>query len=104
MRQKICDYLADNKPIIEDLPTDFVLSLDDNKNYIKNMRKSSQWGGAIEIKAACNMWKLRIIVQNNRDSSARLIEFLPINGKYKYTVIIGWNGYHYVPIDITKET
>ena len=36
IRQKICDYLEENKPIIDGLDTKFVLSLDDS-NYITNI-------------------------------------------------------------------
>ena len=51
IRQVICNYLKENKPLIDGLDTHFILSLD-NDNYINNMRHSSTWGGAIEIQAA----------------------------------------------------
>jgi len=81
IRQKICDYLQENKPIISDLDTNTVISFE-QLNYIKKMRLPSTWGGAIEIQVACNIWQLRIIVKNYRIHARRGpnkdIEFLPI--------------------------
>jgi hypothetical protein len=98
IRQKICDYLEQNKPIVDGLETNFILSLD-GPNYIKNMRKRSEWGGGIEIQAACNLWNLRIIVYNiSRGGKKQPIEFIPIDGNYIYTIEITWNGSHYEPV------
>ena len=95
IRQKICDYLELNKPIIDGLDTKFILSLDDN-NYIRNMRNDNQWGGGIEIQAACNIWNIRIIIHNIRNRGS--IEFLPLNNQYIYTINLTWNGNHYEPV------
>jgi hypothetical protein len=98
IRQKICDYLEENKPLIDGLETNFILSLEDS-TYVKNMRKRSQWGGGIEIQAACNLWKLRIIVFDiTSKSSNKPIEFLPLTENYIYTIRLTWNGYHYEPL------
>ena len=97
IRQFICDYLEQNKPLIDGLNTDFILSLDDS-NYIRKMRRSSEWGGAIEIQAACNLWNLRIIVHNMSGSKRSNIEFLPLSKKYVYTIQLIWTGNHYEPV------
>ena len=97
IRLKICDYLENNFTIIEDLDTKYVLDLD-SVDYIKNMKNISTWGGAIEIQVACNIWKLRIIVndiQNHRENNK--IEFIPINNIYEKTIELYWNGGHYEP-------
>jgi len=96
IRQKICDYLETNQPIMDGLDTSFILSLDDT-NYITNMRRNSEWGGAIEIKAACNLFDIRIIV-HTLIGDRRSIEFLPITQNYTYTINITWNGIHFEPI------
>ena len=96
IRQIICDYLEGNNPIIDGLDTKFVLDLDD-PNYIENMRKNYQWGGGIEIQAACNIWNIRIIIHNIR-SNKRYIEFLPISKQIYGTVELSWNGYHFEAI------
>jgi hypothetical protein len=101
IRQKICDYLQENKPIISGLDTTTVISFEQS-NYIRKMRLPSTWGGAIEIQAACNIWQLRIIVKNYRIYARRGpnkdIEFLPISGIYNKTIQIYWTGGHYEPV------
>jgi len=97
IRQKICDYLEENKPIIEDLDTKFVLDLE-TPNYIDNMRNTSTWGGAIEIQAASSIWSLRIIVKNYRNNDGKDIEFIPLNQNYQKTIQVYWTGGHYEPI------
>ena len=105
IRQQICDYLHQNKPIIDGLETHEILKFENNdiNAYISSMRSMSTWGGAIEIQAACNIWNLRINVANYRDFSPnsennKVIEFLPINGVIKESINIYWNGGHYEPI------
>lgn len=97
IRQIICNYLESNKPIIEGLETKFILDLE-RKDYIENMRKTSTWGGAIEIQAACNIWNLHIMVYNLRDRSKHTIEFIPIKSNINKKIEITWNGGHYEPI------
>ena len=97
IRQSICNYLEENKPIIDGLDTKQILDME-NPNYVSNMRSTSTWGGAIEIQVACNIWALRILVRNYRDSDRKTIEFLPFSGMYDKTVEIYWTGGHYEPI------
>jgi len=101
IRQKICDYLKDNKPILEDFETHEVLKYENPsyESYIENMRSTSTWGGAIEIQCACNIWNLRINVKNYRDNNNKTIEFIPINNSINNTINIYWNGGHYEPLN-----
>ena len=70
------------------------------------MRKDNTWGGAIEIKSACNIWNLKIVVKNTRDNVNNNVEnkskirFIPTYGKNSSTrkIYIMWNGVHYEPI------
>tara|TARA_B100000424_G_C22944224_1_gene502453 strand:+ start:3452 stop:3802 length:351 start_codon:yes stop_codon:yes gene_type:complete len=97
IRQKICDYLENNGPIIEGLETNFILSIE-NSNYISNMRSTSTWGGAIEIQAACNIWNISVIVKNYRNHGQKNIEFLPLHGNVERQIYIYWTGGHYEPV------
>ena len=97
IRQTICDYLQENKPIIDGLETKEILRYE-NSNYIQYMRNTSTWGGAIEIQCACNIWNSRIIVLNNRDRGNRTIEFLPLSNQYEKTIYLDWTGGHYEPV------
>ena len=97
LRQEICNYLQENKPIIYGLDTKIILDMD-RPHYIQHMRKTSTWGGAIEIQAACNIWHLSIIVHNIRDNNRNKIEFLPIDKSNCKKIEITWSGGHYEPI------
>ena len=90
IRQKICNYLQQNKQIIDGLSTSNILEIEDSsaEKYISNMRLKSTWGGAIEIQCACNIWALKINVKNYRDNNNRTIEFLPINNSYNKNINI----------------
>ena len=100
IRQKICDYLQENKPIIDGLSTHEVLQLEGTtvEQYISSMRSSSTWGGAIEIQAACNVWSLQVNVANYRDNRNKIIEFIPISKLSERIINIYWTGGHYEPI------
>ena len=100
IRSKICSYLERNKPLIEGVDTREILKIEtgsqSSSEYVHSMRRRSTWGGAIEIRAACNIWKVRIIVLNLRDRTR--IEFLPISDTYRATLEISWTGNHYEPV------
>ena len=122
IRQKICDYLQNNSPIMDGLETADILQLDSGPGgagkYIESMRNVSTWGGAIEIQAACNLWSFRIIVRNNRGQEKSIIEFLPISELLQLppattefihlpaarsklctkTIELEWTGGHYEPV------
>jgi hypothetical protein len=97
IRNKICDYLKQNKKIMDGISTKDVLKFE-SSNYITEMRKSTTWGGAIEIQCACNIWKVRIIVEDIRKKkNIKIIEFLPSNSTYTKTINLKWSGGHYEP-------
>ena len=103
IRQRICDYLQSNSPIIDGMDTHEVLQLDSPNSYeqyIGAMRSPSTWGGAIEIQAACNIWSVRIIVHDIRSSQGQTpIEFLPISNTppSDKPFELEWSGGHYEP-------
>lgn len=106
IRQRICDYLQANLPIIDGMTTHDVLQLDSSKtwdHYIGAMRASSTWGGAIEIQAACNIWNARIVVHDVRRTQEQTsIEFLPVStvatNATDKTFELEWSGGHYEPM------
>jgi hypothetical protein len=97
IRNIICDYLENNNSIIEGIDTSLILKMESN-DYISNMRKTSTWGGGIEIQSTCNIWKFKIIVHNIRDKDGKKIEFIPLDGNFNNIIEITWNGGHYEPI------
>jgi hypothetical protein len=96
VRQIICDYLQENKPIIDGIDTRYILSLE-HPSYIQHMRNPSTWGGAIEIQCACRIWNIGIHVYNQRDKDGRKIEFIP-TGEPERVIELYWTGGHYEPI------
>ena len=97
IRQKICDYIEQNKPIVDGLDTKDIIKYE-GPNYIQTMRNTSTWGGAIEIQAACNLWNYKIIVNNHRDRNHTKIEFVPVTGSVEQMIELQWTGGHYEPI------
>jgi hypothetical protein len=99
IRNKICDYLEQNEPVIDGIDTSVLLSLDGPVDkYISSMRLQSTWGGAIEIQAACNIWRTAIIVENRRGSDNTDIEFVPVKGAAQSSIGVQWTGGHYEPV------
>jgi hypothetical protein len=98
VRQLICDYLEKNLPIIEDMETKTILDIED-VNYIQKMRDVRVFGGANEIKVACNLWSLKIKVIHGREGNFKEIVFYPLSGCYKYTIHLMYqNSNHYEPV------
>ena len=107
IRQRICDYLEKNLPILEGMETHDVLQLEalTAAHYISKMRNSSTWGGAIEIQCACNIWNARIIVHDIRSHKSgnnnNKIEFLPLKSEndqpHSLELNLEWSGGHYEP-------
>ena len=98
LRKNICNYLSNNPRMFEDVTaSDYVTwSNEGYKNledYINRMRHNSTWGGAIEIKAFCNMYFMNVNVLDTR-TNINTIEFVE-GSKGKQTINIKWNGGHY---------
>lgn len=96
IRQIICNYLEQNHPIHPELETKVILELED-KDYIQKMRHPACWGGSNEIAAACNIWKLKIIVFIDKDHTKK-IEHLPLDGIFQDIIAVEWQGEHYEPV------
>jgi ubiquitin thioesterase OTU1 len=98
IRQDICDYLESNPSLYEDgLTLENITELDglNNEQYISNMRNRNTWGGAIEIKAFCDLYD--IDVQVYVVPTCKKILFKS-NKKHKNGLIkIYWTGNHYEP-------
>ena len=108
IRQRICDYLEQNLPILDGMETRDILQLEapTSESYIAKMRHASTWGGAIEIQCACNIWNAHIIVHDirnrrcNNKCNNNKIEFLPLNSSTNSPPIefhLEWSGGHYKP-------
>jgi hypothetical protein len=104
IRQIICNYLESNNQIINGIDNKILLDIED-PYYIQKMRNTNTWGGGIEIKSACNIWNIKIIVLiNNRQN---MIEFIPDNNNSSLNlngiIPIEWLSNHYVPLLINEK-
>ena len=96
VRQIICNYLEANNPIMEGLDTKTILSIEDPE-YIKKMRITTTFGGGPELKAASNIWNIKIIVFINKQLTEK-IEFIPLSNTHQGHIELFWTGNHYDPI------
>lgn len=100
LRHIITDYISKDPILIPpDTKLSTILSIDKIPldKYNNEMKKSGTWGGAIEIKAFCELFRIKVLVLVLREN--RYIEFLPSNWNNENRIIkISWNGNHYEPI------
>lgn len=97
LREIICDYLDTNPFLIDNITAEKIIYYESKltlEEYIRKMRCSSTWGGGIEIKSFCNIFKINVNVINIRDSF-KIIEFLSNESCIKYLIEISWSGNHY---------
>ena len=93
LRQQLCDYLSTNPKLFDDIDTSDWISWENNyvlSDYINNMRKSYTWGGGIEIKAFCNIYKAQVIIR----FLDRNITFYP-NDPPEKIININYTGNHF---------
>ena len=97
LRNMICHYLETNPLLMDDMTAETVIKAEcdsDFKKYIASMYNSSTMGGAIEIKAFVNMFRINITVVSLPNN--KLIEFTsPGNEVVKK---IRWTGGHFDPL------
>lgn len=101
LREHIVAYLSTNPTLMDNTSFQNILEWDsvDFQQYIGSMRQSNTWGGAIEIKAFVNMFKVNVFVHIPHQQR-RVVEFVyDQSQKDGYpTVHILWTGNHFVPL------
>lgn len=99
IRQKVCDYIASNKVLCDGIDNN-VLCDADKDLYVDKMRKTSTWGGAIEIKAFCEIYGVSVAVHNSRG----IITFHPETTSSRERIDVTWSGGHYEPRPNHKQS
>lgn len=101
IRKIIVDYLASNPNIIDDISFEEIMSWENQNvnNYLSLMNQNETWGGAIEIKAFVNIYKIHVFV--HIPNIQRIVEFLyhDIENTDKIVHII-WTGNHFMPLTL----
>jgi hypothetical protein len=98
MRSIICDYLRSNPDILGDTKVSDITNWESGKtleDYVSNMENTSSWGTALEIKAFCDIFGVKV----NVHCDERVIEFLPTKNNLHAEINIKYiNRNHYIPI------
>ena len=103
LRKVICQYLATNPNILDDISTEQVLNITENSSlsqYIERMSNTMTWGGAIEIKAFCNLFRKRVLILVLY--TRKMFEMLP-NGPPENTIVVAYTGNHFELVAITSS-
>jgi hypothetical protein len=102
LRDIIVDYLEKDPILIgQDTHLKDILKVQNTtiSDYTAQMRQRHVWGGAIEIRAFCELFDMKVIVFVIREN--RNIEFIPSSHDIKpihNSITISWTGSHYEPL------
>jgi len=97
LRNTIVQYLASNPKLMDSVSANEVVKWTENADlagYLRGMQQTSTWGGAIEIKAFCDLYSMKIVVVVLQ--TGKQIEFVGKSMK-NGTAVVEWNGGHYTP-------
>ena len=98
IRKECCQFLENNGVLFEGKngsAEEILSSFSEPLSYVNNMKKTSTWGGGIEIRAVCELYNVAVEV-HHKDFK---INFFPLNQnstQYK-TIFLDYNGSHYEP-------
>lgn len=103
MRAGLCNYLSSDPVLYSDgtRASQVVVwesgarNLDD---YVRRMRSSSTWGGAIEIKAFVDWSAIPVVVYDTRRKPWQAIRFTHNQPASRHCLRLAWNGAHYEPL------
>lgn len=109
LRHIIADYLEKNPVLYDTERISDIVQWEEGRptleQYVARMRLQSTWGGAIEIKAFCDLFHASVSVIVLRNSvgagsqTQKIVEFTPSTGDGKMLrFTISWNGSHYEPV------
>lgn len=99
LRQEICDFLLSNPNLVDEITFEQITLLDgmNKEQYVSEMRRSETWGGAIEIKAFCDMYDINVqVIMIGADENKSII--FESKNKPNRFLRLGYNGNHYEPL------
>lgn len=100
LRHNIVSYLQTNPKLMNDVTFNEIMSWENaNQNdYLNAMNQTQTWGGAIEIKAFVNMFRVNVVV--HIPAIQKMVEFVYDDvQKQSFPFIhILWTGNHFVPL------
>lgn len=99
LRKEICRFIAGGNLHSEIYGGDAMLFEMPLSAYVSKMHDEKEWGGAVEIRAFCEMRRVSVVVH----CANRMIEFLPDAEQLTHFFHVHWNGAHYTPLHRTSE-
>ena len=94
IREKVCKYLRESKPLIEGIDTQLLA----DEAYVRRMQMSSTWGGGIEIRAFANLYHRKVVLTStrgqDRDTTKPII--FDCDGISTGACFLSWSGTHYI--------
>lgn len=94
LRNIICNYLETDPILFDVMNVSNIISPEIVNEYVESMRCENTFGGALEIKSFCQLFKLNVLVKsfpNNKN-----IEF--VENENNNWIYISWTGNHFEPI------
>ncbi len=98
LRKAIAAYLKTDPKLLEDIKATDIISWTeglDLQSYTNRMAQSNTWGGAIEIRAFCELFEMNVIVHVQYTGYQFSIETSKIPSR---TVHIRYDGSHFEPM------
>lgn len=95
LRKSIVSYLKTNPKLLDDIKAKDIINWSENKsfeNYTNNMLSTDTWGGAIEIKAFCELYNKNVRIYITYTGKSFTINS---SKNTSDTVNIKYNGSHY---------
>lgn len=99
LRKRIVDYLKTNPIILDDITAADVIKWTEGSNlerYTNRMYNNGAWGGAIEIRAFCELFQVTVCVHVLYTNKQFTVE--PSTTTSRKTVHISYNGSHFEPM------
>lgn len=96
LRENICNFLQLNPTMMDCMKLEDILKIEGTElqHYVQGMRSEHTWGGAIEIKAFCELFKVAVEVAVYQNEKTILFQpSVPTN----LVVRIEWTGNHFEP-------
>ena len=95
LRSKICNFLEQNPILFADIKVNNIVKWEKDmvlNEYIMNMRSNETWGGAIEIKSFCELYKIKV---NVHLANNKIINFIPLDDPIAI-INITWIGNQFI--------
>lgn len=97
LRRIIVSYLSTNPPLLDDLKAADIIQFNELgmslSQYTRHMSDAQSWGGAIEIKAFCDLFKCNVTIHVLY--TRKTFTFETSRGPPKYNIHIVYNGNHF---------